>query len=177
MLHVSFLIYQRLYDSLPHDLIVNSLLRVGVCGILHSWLSYLTNRNQRVVLDGFSSDTVKVTSGVPQGSILGLLLFILAVETINRLPISSNSSLSMYADDIAYWREIRCNEDVVCGQSCLNMISDETEAKDLRLNTKKTKLLVISRKQKPPAPDAVHLVEQVPSFKYLGITISQNLCT
>ena len=76
-----------------------------------------------------------MTSGVPQGSILGPLLFILAVDTINRLPISRNSSLSMYADDIVYWREIRGNEDVVCAQSDLNMISDEIEAKDLRDKT------------------------------------------
>ena len=67
-----FLDLSKAFDSLPHDLIVNSLLRVGVCGILHSWfVSYLTNRKQRVVLDGFSSDTVKVTSGIPQGTILG----------------------------------------------------------------------------------------------------------
>ena len=54
----------------------------------------------------------------------------------------------------------------------------EIEVKDLRLNTKKTKLLVISRKRKPPAPTLSikgEVVEQVPSFKYLGITISQNL--
>ena len=84
----------------------------------------------------------------------------------------------MYADDIAYWREIRFNEDVVCAQSDLNMISDEIEANGLRLNTKKTKLLVISEKQKPPAPTLSikgEVVEQGPSFKYLGITISQNL--
>ena len=158
---------------------MNSLLHVGVCGILHSWfVSYLTNRKQRVILEGFSSDTVKVTSGVPQGSILGPLLFIVSVDTINHLPISSNSSLGMYADDIMYWREIRCNEDVVFAQSDLNMISDEIEVNDLRLNTKKTKLLVISRKQKPPAPTLSikgEVVEQVPSFKYFGITISQNL--
>ena len=67
---------------------------------------------------------------------------------------------------------------MVCAQSDLNMISDEIEAKDLRLNTKKTKLLVITRKQKPPAPTLSikgEVVEQVPFFKYLGITISQNL--
>ena len=57
------------------------------------------------------------------------------MDTINRLPISRNSSLSMYADDIAFWREIGCNEDVVCAQSDLNMISDEIEVKDLRLRT------------------------------------------
>ena len=131
-----FLDLSKAFDSHPHDLIVNCLLCVGVCGILHSWfVSFLANRKQRVVLDGFSSDTVKVTSGVPQGSILGPLLFILSVDNINCLPISRNSSLSMYADDIAYWREIRCNEDVVRAQSDLNMISDEIEAQDLRLNT------------------------------------------
>ena len=66
----------------------------------------------------------------------------------------------------------------MCAQSDLNIISDEIEAKDLRLNTKKTKLLVISRRQKPPALTLSikeEVVEQVPSFKYLGITISQNL--
>ena len=86
----------------------------------------------------------------------------------------------MCADDIAHWKEIRCNEDVVCAQSDLNMISNEIEAKDLRLNSMKTKLLVISRKQKPPAPTLSikgDVVEQVPSLGSPSPKILAGACT
>jgi len=85
-----FLYLLKAFDSLPHDPIVNSLLCVGVSGILHSWFaSYLINRKQRVFLDGFSSDTVKVMSRVPQGSIMGPLLLSLSVDTINHQQIAN----------------------------------------------------------------------------------------
>ncbi len=71
----------KAFDTLPHSLIMNSLARVGGCGELYHWFAnYLSERRQRVVLDGACSSTLGVTSGVPQGSILGPLLFILSVD-------------------------------------------------------------------------------------------------
>jgi len=69
-----------------------------------------------------------------------------ALSTACQYPV--NASLSMCADDIAYWRAIRSDLDVVCAQSNLTMISNEIEAKNQRFNTKKTKMLLISRKRK-----------------------------
>ncbi len=76
----------KAFDTLPHSLIMNSLAHVGVCGELYHWFAnYLSERRQRVVLDGACSSTLGVTSGVPQGSILGPLLFILSVDPLTQL--------------------------------------------------------------------------------------------
>ena len=72
-----------------------------------SWFrDYLTDRSQSVALQGSSSPSCRVTSGVPQGSILGPLLFILFFDGIFHLPLSPESNLSGYADDITYSRSI-----------------------------------------------------------------------
>ena len=95
----------KAFDSLPHDLIIESLVRVGVNGALLKWFcNYLSNRRQSVVLQGTSSPPVNVTSGVPQGSILGPLLFILALNPLTNLPITNSSTIRIYADDIVYYK-------------------------------------------------------------------------
>ena len=92
---------KKAFDSVPHDKLIQSLAHIGVCGPLLQWLTnYLQNRHQLVVLDGESSSLVSVSSGVPQGSILGRLLFINFMNSISDLPLSSGAELVLYADDI-----------------------------------------------------------------------------
>ena len=71
---------------------------------------YLTNRSQRVVLDNCTSDVVAVLSGVPQGSILGPLLFVLFINDIF-CNIDENSHIGLYADDTKLWRKIATSSD------------------------------------------------------------------
>ena len=73
--------------------------------MLKFFKNYLNNRNQRVVLDNCKSDIVPVLSGVPQGSILGPLLFVLFINDIYE-SIDENSNINLYADDTKLWREI-----------------------------------------------------------------------
>ncbi len=75
--------------------------------------SYLTNRKQKVVLDGHSLSTANVTSGVPQESILGPLLFSLYIDPPTRIPLSPGSQLLLYADDILLYSPIRNEFDVL----------------------------------------------------------------
>ena len=73
--------------------------------MLKFFKNYLNNCNQRVVLDNCNSDIVPVLSGVPQGSILGPLLFVLFSNDIYE-SIDDNSNINLYADDTKLWREI-----------------------------------------------------------------------
>ena len=88
----------KAFDSVPHSLLIHKLKTFGFNGDSLSWLkSYLTGRKQQVVIEGAKSSWLSVTSGVPQGSILGLLLFLLY---INDMPdVVSFCSISLFADD------------------------------------------------------------------------------
>ena len=67
--------------------------------------------NSVVVLDGFSSSYQPVTSGVPQGSIIGPLLYIIFVNSISKLPLSPGAKLVLYADDILLYKPVNCEMD------------------------------------------------------------------
>ena len=84
---VVFFDIHKPFDSVPHHLLINSLMNFGVSGPLLTWFkSYLSNRKQRVVLDGESSVLLPVTSGILQGSILDPLLFMIYMNSISQVP-------------------------------------------------------------------------------------------
>eukprot|EP00116_Pleurobrachia_bachei_P003713 sb/3463975/ len=99
--------FSRAFDSCNHDLILHKLkYQFGVDGQLLSFIkSYLSNRFQKVVLDGESSDVLAVLSGVPQGSILGPILFVIFINDIF-LEVNNDTCISLYADDTKVWRRI-----------------------------------------------------------------------
>ena len=169
----------KAFDVLPHSVILDALDRVGVHGPLYSWFeSYLTGRSQRVVLDVYTSQTVCVSSGVPQGSILGPLLFILAMNPLTNVSLSTSTHLILYADDILVYKPIRCYLDRVALQNDVNIIVDWIDSTGLRLNPTKTKLMIFSRRLHPMQLQitvANSAITQVTSIKYLGVTVTSNL--
>ena len=104
-----FLDWSKAFDRCDHSILLIKLHRYGICGNLLSWISnFLYSRQQRVLFSGAKSDWVPVTSGVPQGSVLGPILFNLFTAD---LPNHVQSSLSQYADDTVLYRIIKCTDD------------------------------------------------------------------
>jgi hypothetical protein len=101
--------FSKAFDKVPHSRLLMKLQHYGVRDHLHDWItSFLLGRTQRVVLDGQSSAATTVSSGVPQGTVMGPLLFLLF---INDLPFVVSSTTRLFADDCLLYRRIRTTED------------------------------------------------------------------
>ena len=123
---------------------------------------------------------IKAVSGVPQASILGPLLFSLCMDPLMAVPLTANSRLILYADDILLYKPVTNHQDYCDLQCDINSISDWISSAGLQLNLNKTKFMVISRKWPPSWPPSQppllfacgSLITQVHSF---GVTICSNL--
>ena len=150
----------------------------GISGSLLNWFSdYLSERRQRVVVDGVSSSFLNVTLGVPQGSVLGPLLFLIYA---NDLPKAANhSTVPMFADDSKRYRQITQPRDRDLLQDDLNSLHQWSKTWDLNFNAKKCVALRFSRKKTSVPPQDYFLNQQLIKSSFtqsdLGILVSDNL--
>ena len=135
------------FDSVDHRLLLHKLKGYGICGTLYNFLSsYLSNRNQTVTVNSGFSSTDLVTSGVPQGSILGPLLFVLYV---NDLPSCFKYSKSLlYADDLKLYIPVSEKFDCELLQLDINSLSDWCVTWKLKLNLSKCNVITFTNKKK-----------------------------
>ena len=135
-----------------------------------------------MIVNGEASGSLPVLSGVPQGSILGPLLFIIYVDSVFLADLSSNTRLILYADDMLLYKPIRCTQDLVDLQSDTDKIGEWTRENFLTLNSSKCKTMLITRKKQCSISNQFCIalysesLDRVYLFKYLGITIFYNLC-
>ena len=146
---VIYLDMAKAFDKVPHEKLLYKLEMVGVRDPLLAWLrSYLASRRHRTVIDGFASDWRYVPSGVPQGSIIGPLLFLVFINDIAD-DISTDTSIPLYADDAKCYRKLLDPADQAILQSDLNTIVDWSELWRMSYNASKCKHLSLTKKQKP----------------------------
>ena len=143
----SFLIYiRKAFDSVPHRPLMEKLRGIGLDDYLLHWLhTYLMNRKQIVVVDGESSEELSVLSGVPQGSVLGPLLFLVYINDVTS-QVSSGSNTVLFADDIALYRVITSYDDYEHLQSDINSIADWVEDHHLSLHSGKCCAMLFTRR-------------------------------
>ena len=176
-----FLDYRKAFDSVPHQLLISKLQQLGLHSNLLSWITdYLSQRKQRVVVEGATSSQAPVSSGVPQGSVLGPLLFSIYIDDITGVALSPQSDLVLYADDVLLYRIISCLEDVLMLQSDIDSIETWSAERLLQLNPVKCKHMLISKRRHLTTGHFTlflngNELEEVDIFKYLGVLIKNNL--
>ncbi|KAI8491386.1 hypothetical protein Bbelb_310190 [Branchiostoma belcheri] len=170
--------FSRAFDTVPHERLVSKLAHYGIRGPILDWIrSFLQNRSMWVVADGECSPSTCVLSGVPQGTVLGPLLFLIY---INDLPsrLSPGTTARLFADDCLIYREIRGQGDQVILQKDLIALQVWAATWGMKFNPKKCNTMSITRNKNPftwmyeMCGEFIHQTEQA---KYLGITISNDL--
>jgi ribonuclease P/MRP protein subunit RPP40 len=169
--------FSKAFDMVNHEKLLYKLHFYGVRGQTLKWIkAFLDNRSQSVVVSGSTSGTIPVSSGVPQGSVLGPLLFLIY---INDLPDSvKHSKVRLFADDTAIYISLTVSSHSSLLQQDLHQLELWEEKWDMKFNPSKCQVLQITRRETPiPTQYILHntTLQTVPSAKYLGITISHNL--
>ena len=175
--------FQKAFDTVPHQRLVRKLQTYGVSGYVLSWIrAFLRDRSQRVRINGTQSREAVVYSGIPQGSCLGPLLF---VVFINDLPANVSSPVKMFADDTKIY--IRSD---IPGAPCdlqndINILQKWTEdwllrfhpqkCSVLKLGAKKTEARYFMKSKDANGMDCTIQLQESESEKDLGITIDNKL--
>ena len=177
---VVFIDLKKAFDTVDHQILFKKLQHYGIKGQAHSLLkSYLTNRSQKCQLNGFVSSEQPIKCGVPQGSILGPLLFLLY---INDLPeCLDNTRPRLFADDTNLTASGESLNDIeIAVNSDLENLRNWLMANKLSLNVAKTEFMLIGPKRMKTDSSLNILIEnkqikQVNECKTLGILIDQHL--
>ena len=176
---VLYLDFKKAFDSVAHNELLVKLWRFGITGNLWHWFrGYLLYRCQCVCVKNVTSGTLPVLSGVPQGSILGPLMFLIFV---NDLPMSvSSSHLLLFADDTKCLKQIDNSEDCSALQQDLHNLTQWSEYWNLHFNDSKCVLLRFLLRIPDSSFDHIYYIKTQPvarreSHKDLGILISEDL--
>jgi len=172
-----YLDLQKAFDTVNHDILLYKLYHYGVRGVAHDWFrDYLTNRQQFTSLSGINSSFAYLACGVPQGSVLGPLLFLIYVNDIgNAVPyqavklFADDTNLFVFGDSLADIENQASN--------CVCALNNWFVSNKLSLNLSKTCFMIFSPKpvSKQSLVVNAQLVELVSNCKYLGIIIDDQL--
>ena len=157
--------FSKAFDSVNHDLILEKLkLRYNIDGRLLKFLvNYLSGREQCVVIGNSKSDTKTVLSGVPQGSIIGPILFVLFINDMHE-GLSQGTDLALYADDTKIWRKINSEIDHEILQKDIHYLNNWATLNKMKFHPHKCKVVSIA----PRPPPLLGILPNIQYYYALG---------
>ena len=176
-----FINFSKAFDTIQHNILLDKLYHYGVRGIAHKLISsYLSNRKQFVFYDNECYSAVEdINVGVPQGSVLGPLFFILYVNDIISCAEASVKFI-LFADDTNIFIYAPTSEELYCkANKVLRQLKLYIDANYLHINLKKSKYIHFRSNRQNTISNTVYYdnfrLEQIPTIKFLGIIISETL--
>jgi hypothetical protein len=168
--------FSKAFDKVPHQRLLLKLEHYGIRGQTLKWIqSFLTDRTQQVVVEGKTSPVGKVTSGVPQGSVLGPTLFLVYINDLGK---NIKSTVRLFADDTILYRKIQNHNDAALLQQDLEELERWERDWQMLFNADKCFVLPVTRKHNPiKSTYSLHNqnLEEVKSSKYLGVELTKTL--
>ena len=177
-----FIDFKKAFDTVDHEILLRKLDCYGIRGHANMFFrSYLTNRRQFTTANGVQSDIDIVKCGVPQGSVLGPLFFLLYINDIYRA-LGCNA-VRLFADDTSLLSSGRnLNDVIIQAKELFHKLYHWCVANKLSINSDKTNFVLFHMKNKPVPNDFDRIetnhmtIRRVKIVNYLGLVIDENLC-
>ncbi|KAF2349853.1 Reverse transcriptase domain [Trinorchestia longiramus] len=169
-----YLDFQKAFDKVPHERLMAKVEAHGIRGNYYRWIrNWLTGRTQRVAIHDETSDPTLVTSGVPQGSVLGPLLFIIY---INDLDVGIISKINKFADDTKLCHRAFTERDRATIHSDLNRLLQWTETWQMSFNIEKCSVMHVGANNRHFQHTMYNIpIETVQQQRDLGVIVTENL--
>ena len=177
---IIYIDFSRAFDSIVFSKLLFVLQQYGITGRLLNWIeNFISYRSQCVVVKGSFSSVCEVVSGVPQGSVLGPILFLIYINDIEKVCMGS-CLLKLFADDLKLYCKITVDCPSLSLQSTLNNTCEFANDRQLAINFVKCNVLSVSRTSSSTPNNSVYLINNipikcVPEVTDLGVTISSDL--
>ena len=177
----AFVDLKKAFDTVNHNILLKKLEYMGIREINLQWIrSYLNNRFQKTICNGKLSKIDQIKCGVPQGSILGPLFFLVYINDLKNE--MKNINYQLYADDTVIYCMGESYKDCALElQNTLDIFVNWCSKNALTINTKKTKIMTFGSKCRIKKANNIkmkignEILGNVPTFKYLGIHLDQTL--
>ena len=176
--HAAVLDFSKAFDMVPHHSLIRKLSELDINSYITRWVAdFLSDRTQRVVLQGTESSLVGVTSGVPQGSVLGPTLFLIYInDIVNSVDCSK---IRLFADDTLLYKSVSCVSDTKDFQNDLDKLYVWSIKNSMKVNAKKSNVIIFNSKQNAEELREYSLngniLERTETVKYLGVYLNHKL--
>jgi sarcosine oxidase/L-pipecolate oxidase len=162
--------FTKAFDTVPHDILCNKLKTLPINPYIINWIDFLTNRHQQVVVDGIKTEYLPINRGVPQGTVLGPILFSIMINDLK--PFLSSNILVKFDDYMNLG--VKVTDVADSSETEVKNVIEWVDTNRMELNFKKSWEMVIHGKISCPLPDPLPMISHKNWLKILGVTFQAN---